>query len=232
MSRSPWVQLLAAIVFLGVIVLAAALIAENWAQWVVYGVFVVTFFAFAHAVYQRQWNTKNRGVTRRVDDQQPASRGAPGPQVKREEPSRMVETIAVGTDGSDTATRAVDFAIEMAERFGSRLVVISAFVPVSEDRLRKEQDDAPADVQWTINPFEDVETTLREVEEKAAARGLQTASEARQGSPADVLCDLAEEHGADVLVVGNKGMQRRVLGSVPNSVTHKAPCSVLVVKTT
>jgi nucleotide-binding universal stress UspA family protein len=219
MNRRLWIQLLGAVAFLGVIILAAALIAENWAQWVVYGVFVVTFFAFAHAVYQRQWNTKNRAISRGADTK-PAKTGG------------LVNTIAVGTDGSDTAAKAVDFAIEMAERFGARLVVMSAFVPVSEDRLRKEQDDAPADVQWTINPFEDIESTLREVEEKAAARGLDTASEARQGSPADVLCDLAAEHDADVLVVGNKGMQRRILGSVPNSVAHKAPCSVLVVKTT
>ncbi len=47
-----------------------------------------------------------------------------------------------------------------------------------------------------------------------------------------MLVDIAEAHGADVLVVGNKGMQRRILGSVPNSVAHKAPCSVVVVKTT
>jgi nucleotide-binding universal stress UspA family protein len=47
-----------------------------------------------------------------------------------------------------------------------------------------------------------------------------------------VLCDIAEQHNADLLVVGNKGMQRRILGSVPNSVSHKAPCSVVIVKTT
>jgi nucleotide-binding universal stress UspA family protein len=53
-----------------------------------------------------------------------------------------------------------------------------------------------------------------------------------EGDPADVLVDLAERHGADLLVIGNKGMDRRVLGSVPNTVTHKARCSVFVVKTT
>ena len=42
----------------------------------------------------------------------------------------------------------------------------------------------------------------------------------------------AEECGADLLVIGNRGMQSRVLGSVPNTVTHKATCSVYVVKTT
>jgi nucleotide-binding universal stress UspA family protein len=55
---------------------------------------------------------------------------------------------------------------------------------------------------------------------------------AGEGSPADVLCNSAAEHGADVLVVGNKHINRRLLGSVPNSVAHNAPCSVMIVKTT
>ena len=143
----------------------------------------------------------------------------------------MVRTIAVGTDGSDTASRAVDFAMDMAERYGAKLVIASAYKPVSEDRIRKEQVDAPQEIQWSINPSEDVDRTLREAEETAKERGLKYASEARNGDPADVLCDIAEAHEADVLVVGNKGMERRILGSVPNSVSHKAPCSVMIVKT-
>ena len=120
----------------------------------------------------------------------------------------MVQTIAVGTDGSETAAKAVDFAINMAERYGSKLVVASSFSPVSEDRLAKEQSDALREIQWSINPMEDVEAILRDVEEKARERGVKTVSEARQGNPADVLCDVAEDQGADVLVVGNKGMHR------------------------
>jgi nucleotide-binding universal stress UspA family protein len=151
------------------------------------------------------------------------------------EPSReeaKLETIAVGTDGSQTATKAVQFALDLAERFGARVVFISAYRPVSESRLRKEQKEAPQELQWSINPAEDVEAALRDVEELADERGLKWTSEAREGDPADVLVDLAEEHDADVLVIGNKGMQRRVLGSVPNSVSHKANCSVMIVKTT
>ena len=144
----------------------------------------------------------------------------------------MIETIAVGTDGSDTADKAVEFAMDMAERYGAKLVIASAYRPVSEDRIRKEQEEAPQEIQWSINPTEDVDSALRGVEEKARSRGLDVASEARQGDPADVLCEIAEQHGADLLVVGNKGMQRRMLGSVPNSVSHKAPCSVVIVKTT
>ena len=144
----------------------------------------------------------------------------------------MVKTIAVGTDGSETAQVAVDFAMDMAERYGAKLVIASAYKPVSESQLRREQQDAPQDIQWSINPSEEVDATLRTVEEAAGEKGLEYASEARNGDPAEVLCDIAEAHGADVIVVGNKGMERRILGSVPNTVAHKAPCSVMVVKTT
>jgi nucleotide-binding universal stress UspA family protein len=143
----------------------------------------------------------------------------------------MLSTIVVGTDGTETAAKAVDFAVDMAERYGSRLVIASSYSPIPEDRLAKEQADAPQEVKWSINPTEDVDATLREVEEKAQERGIKTVSEARQGDPADVLCEIAEQHDADLLVVGNKGMHRRILGSVPNSVSHKAPCSVVIVKT-
>jgi nucleotide-binding universal stress UspA family protein len=143
----------------------------------------------------------------------------------------MLQTIAVGTDGSDTAAKAVEFAMDMAERYGAKLIIASAYTPVSEDRLRKEQTDAPQEIQWSINPSEDVDSNLRGAEDEAKSRGLKYASEARNGDPADVLVEIAADHGADVIVVGNKGMQRRILGSVPNSVSHKAPCSVMIVKT-
>ncbi len=144
----------------------------------------------------------------------------------------MLNTVAVGTDGSDTAAKAVDFAIDLADKYGARLVVISSYQPVDELRLKHEQAAAPQEVQWSINPTEDVDDALSQVEEKAHERGLKTTTVASPGDPADVLCKHAEEQNADVLVVGNKGMHRRILGSVPNSVAHKAPCSVVVVKTT
>ena len=144
----------------------------------------------------------------------------------------MLSTIAVGTDGTDTAAQAVDFAIDMARRYEARLVAISAYRPVSESRLKAEQRDAPEEIQWSINPTEDVDAILSDVEEKAQAAGLGVTTVAGDGDPADVLVQHAEEQHADVLIIGNKGMQRRILGSVPNSVAHKAPCTVVVVKTT
>jgi nucleotide-binding universal stress UspA family protein len=143
----------------------------------------------------------------------------------------MIQTVAVGTDGSDTAAKAVDFALDLASKYGAKLVVGSSYRPVSEGKVRRDQREAPEDIQWSINPTQEVDATLRAVEAKAKAAGVPTVTEAREGEPAEVLCGIAEEHGADVLVVGNKGMHRKVLGSVPNNISHNAPCSVLIVKT-
>jgi nucleotide-binding universal stress UspA family protein len=139
--------------------------------------------------------------------------------------------IGVGTDGSETAQKALDFAIDMAERYKAKLLIASAYRPVSEDRIRKEREEAPQEVKWSINPTEEVDAILRQAEEQAGERGLEYVSEARNGDPADVLCDIAADHDVDIIVVGNKGMDRRILGSVPNTVSHKAPCSVMIVKT-
>lgn len=143
----------------------------------------------------------------------------------------MIATVAVGTDGSATADRAVEAALDLAERWDAKVVFISAYKPVDDARLRREMRDAPPQHHWRINPTEDVDATLREAEERATSRGLRWASEATEGDPADVILQMAQKHSADVIVIGNVGMERRVLGSVPNTITHKAPCSVFVVKT-
>jgi nucleotide-binding universal stress UspA family protein len=147
----------------------------------------------------------------------------------------MFHTIVVGTDGSETAGTAVAHAIELAVALRSRLLIVSAFGPVAPSRLREEATQAPADVQWMVNPREDVDATLTAATEDAQAQGVDVRSFARQGDPADAILDVAEEQGADLIVVGNKGMtgaKRFLLGSVPNKVSHHAPCSVLIVRTT
>jgi len=86
-----------------------------------------------------------------------------------------------------------------------------------------------------VNPREDVEATLRDASERVEAAGVQVNTYAREGDPADAILDVAEERGADLIVVGNKGMtgaKRFLLGSVPNKVSHHAPCSVLIIRTT
>ncbi len=87
-------------------------------------------------------------------------------------------------------------------------------------------------MQWASSSSARVRTNLERSEAKLRRAGIECETRAAGGDPAEVLVQLAAECGADVLVIGNKGMHRRVLSSVPNTVTHKAPCSVLVVKTT
>jgi nucleotide-binding universal stress UspA family protein len=147
----------------------------------------------------------------------------------------MFGSIVVGTDGSDTATEAVRQATELAKSVGARVHVVSAYEPVPEGRLRQERQDVPADLQWSINPREDVEATLRRAAEGIEEAGVQVDTFAREGDPADAILDVAEEQSADLIVVGNKGMtgaKRFLLGSVPNKVSHHAPCSVLIIRTT
>ena len=142
-----------------------------------------------------------------------------------------ISTVAVGTDGSPTADRALSAAFELAERFGARVVVLSAFQAPGRARNPHLSGGASAGSGWASNAAEQVERILAAAEESAAARGLECSTALREGDPGEVLVNLAEQHGADVLVVGNQGMERRVLGSVPNTVSHKATCSVLIVKT-
>jgi nucleotide-binding universal stress UspA family protein len=147
----------------------------------------------------------------------------------------MFASIVVGTDGSQTAREAVSQAVALARMLGARLDIVSAYEPVPAGRPREEGQRVSGDVQWLVNAREDVDATLREAAEQSQAAGVPTETYARQGDPADAILDVAEERGADLVVVGNKGMtgaKRFLLGSVPNKVSHHAPCSVLIIRTT
>ncbi len=139
----------------------------------------------------------------------------------------MISTIAVGTDGSGTATEAVRMAADLARRFGAKLVLVSAF-PSGESMDRS----SSVELEWAVSTSAQVREILSRTEADLRSEGIDCSTLVDGGDPADVLVRLAAECEADLLVIGNKGMHRRVLGSVPNTVTHKAPCSVLVVKTT
>jgi nucleotide-binding universal stress UspA family protein len=141
----------------------------------------------------------------------------------------------VGTDGSDTAKVAVQQAADLARKVGARLDLVSAYEPVPASRLREERQEVPADIAHTVTPSEDVEALLNETAAEVQKDGIAVTTHARQGDPADAILDVAEEQKADLIIVGNKGMtgaKRFLLGSVPNKVSHHAPCSVLIVRTT
>jgi nucleotide-binding universal stress UspA family protein len=149
---------------------------------------------------------------------------------------RMYGSIVVGTDGSDTAKEAVRQAAELARALEARVILVSAYEPVPESRLRQERTEVPTDVSWMVNPREDVQAVLDEEAERIKAGGVSDVETyAREGDPADAILDVAEEKQADLIVVGNKGMtgaRRFLLGSVPNKVSHHAPCNVMIVRTT
>jgi nucleotide-binding universal stress UspA family protein len=147
----------------------------------------------------------------------------------------MFKSIVVGTDGSDTAAQAVRQAVDLARSVGAKIELVSAYEPVPAQRLAEERRQAPEDLQWAISPREDVDATLEAAAAVASEAGVTAQIYARQGDPADAILDVAEEQGADLIVVGNKGMtgaKRFLLGSVPNKVSHHAPCSVLIIRTT
>ena len=146
----------------------------------------------------------------------------------------MYGSIVVGTDGSETAAEAVRQAIALALATGAKLEIVSAYEPAPRTLLREGARRVPVDPQWTLNQREDVEATLASAAEQARAAGASCDVHVLRGDPADAILDVAEEQGSDLIVVGNKGMtgaKRFLLGSVPNKVSHHAPCSVLIIRT-
>jgi nucleotide-binding universal stress UspA family protein len=147
-----------------------------------------------------------------------------------------IESILVGTDGSQTAAVAVAHAIEVARGLEARLQIVSAYEPAPQGRLPEQALRTSSDIQWTLNPREDVLALLESARRDAEAAGLQQVETfARVGDAADAILDVAEEQRVNLIVIGNKGMTgatRFLLGSVPNKVSHHAPCSVLIVRTT
>jgi nucleotide-binding universal stress UspA family protein len=136
----------------------------------------------------------------------------------------MYSSIVVGTDGSETAREAVRQATRLAAAVGARIELVSAYEPVPE---------APPD-GWSVSPREEVEAALHSTAKEISDAGVEVRTYARQGDPSAALLDVAEERRADLIVVGNKGMtgaERFLLGSVPNKVSHHAPCSVLIIRT-
>jgi nucleotide-binding universal stress UspA family protein len=147
----------------------------------------------------------------------------------------MYRSIVVGTDGSETAAEAVRQAIELAKAVGAEMHVVSAYNPVPEAELRRQRQDAPQDIQHSINPRQEADAALEAARERVEQGGVTVHAHSQQGDPANAILDVAEDEGADLIVVGNRGMtgaSRFLLGSVPNKISHHAPCSVMIIRTT
>jgi len=136
----------------------------------------------------------------------------------------MYSKVVVGTDGSESATRAVARAVELARSVGAELIVVHAHADTSVGYGLSSEESPPVDRGKGI---------LDEAESRHAA-DIAVRTILRKGDAAESLLDVAEEEAADLIIVGNRGMTgaRRFLGSVPNRVSHHATCDVLVVHTT
>ena len=144
-----------------------------------------------------------------------------------EKEKRMFETVIVGADDSSTAREAVMVAAEIAQLHGGTLHIVTVYDPKS---IRMQELPEEFRYSTLTSPADMLLAGLSRIVEQ---RGLKPEVHAATGNPAEAIVRIAEREKADLVVVGNKGMKgvRRVLGSVPNSIAHDAPCSVLIVDT-
>jgi nucleotide-binding universal stress UspA family protein len=141
----------------------------------------------------------------------------------------MFNTIVVGTDGSSTADKAVARGAELARLTGAQLHIVSAYTPTPARVVGE-----TAAGEYSVGPDFKVDAVLSGTVAGLREQGIEISTHAPKGDPADAIVDVAIREGADLIVLGSKGMQgaRRMLGSIPNKVSHHSPCDLLIVQTT
>jgi len=173
--------------------------------------------------------------------------------VKTDPPPRSIEgysTILVGTDGSPTATRAVETAGELAAAVGAKLTVVCVYTPPTEQELKRMRSDpsdpieqwgagrderaVPDEFKWRIAGAAQAEDVLERSLQHAGSKSVQPEVRAVEGHPAETLISIAEEEGFDLIAVGSVGMsgpKRFMLGNVPHRISHHAPTDLLILHT-
>ena len=143
------------------------------------------------------------------------------------------KVVVVGTDGSDSSLRAVDQAAAIVAKADAKLIVATSFLP--EDEHHSGEPDQLKGENYRTEGNAPVYGMLREAADRARAAGAKDVEErAIAGAPIDVLVNLVDEVDADLLVVGNVGVNSvagRLLGSVPKAVSRRAKTEVLVADT-
>lgn len=144
-------------------------------------------------------------------------------------------TILVGTDGSPTSFRAVEAAARIAADAGATLILACAYHPMPE-RERVQAADRLGDLAYKVAGSTPADDALRAARDRAVAAGARDIDEvAAEGDAVDTIVALAGDRQADLVVVGNRGLNSiagRLLGSVPANLSHRSPCDVLIVRTT
>jgi nucleotide-binding universal stress UspA family protein len=145
------------------------------------------------------------------------------------------QTVVVGTDGSESSLRAVERAAKIAAESDAKLIIATGYLPQKDD-LRAA--DTLRDEGYKVRGNAPIYAVLRDAHERAKAAGAKNIEDRPiKDAPVDALVDLAEEVGADLLVVGNVGLDARsaIVGrvfSIPGAVTTRAKVDVLIVRTT
>lgn len=145
------------------------------------------------------------------------------------------KTVVVGTDGSATSFAAVDRAAGVAADSGAALVITCAYHPARRQDVEQAQDQLREDAYQVVGsaPAEDTLQDARDRATRVGAGNIKTL--AQEGEPVDILREVVDKHSADLLVVGNRGLNTlagRILGSVPSEVARKSGVDVLIVHTT
>ena len=146
------------------------------------------------------------------------------------------QTIIVGTDGSDSSFRAVDRAAAIAADADATLVIASAYHPARQEDVARLQDQLGPDVAYQVVGSTPAEEAVRTASERARFAGAKKVDTVVvDGEPVPTLTRLVNERSADLLVVGNRGLNTlagRILGSVPSEAARKSTVDVLIVHTT
>jgi nucleotide-binding universal stress UspA family protein len=147
---------------------------------------------------------------------------------------RSYRTVVVGTDGSESSLRAVDRAAKIAADSDAKLIIATGYFPQKDDTRAA---DVLGDEGYKVTGNAPIYAMLHDAHDRARAAGAKTIEDRPiQRGPVDALVDLAEEVGADLLVVGNVGLDARsaIIGrvfSVPGAVATRAKIDVMIVRT-
>jgi nucleotide-binding universal stress UspA family protein len=144
----------------------------------------------------------------------------------------QIQTIVVGTDGSETADRAVARATELASETGAVLHIVTAYKPTSIRKLQALRASLPDEFGSSLSADSEAQTIVDRAAARASKMGVKAKTHLAAGKAATVIIKAAQDLGADIVVVGNKGIERKIRRSVPNGVSHDADRDVLIVDTT
>lgn len=143
--------------------------------------------------------------------------------------------ILSGVDGSETAFKSLSYAAGLAAKQGAELVALCVYRPPDTRTVEHWKEEAPSEFHWRITEAAMADEVLEKAKAVAAKEGIDATTRSEVGDPAETMVKVAEKEGVDLIVVGNRGMsgaRRFVLGSVPNNISHHAPCDLLIVATT